>query len=241
MQPLSAAHPLPLYAQLAERLRHRIARGDWTEGDRLPSHELLTQEYAVARVTVRQAITLLEEDGLVLSRQGRGTFVTARPGAERPLQVQSTLQDLATMLRGDETQLLNLSESDAAPLLTDRDGAAAASYVHMRRVHLRDATPYCVISIYLDAAVFRRAPERFRQELLIPILMSMPGVTIAQAHQTLTIGTADPDTAAQLGIAVNAPVAYVRRVFRAPDGTVLYLGDVTYRGDLVQLEMNLAP
>ena len=71
--------------------------------------------------------------------------------------------------------------------------------------------------------------------------MAMPGVTIAQAHQTLTIGTADPDTAAQLGIAVNAPVAHVRRVFRAPDGTVLYLGDVTYRGDLVQLEMNLAP
>lgn len=50
-----------------------------------------------------------------------------------------------------------------------------------------------------------------------------------------------PDTAAQLGIAVNAPIAYVRRVFRAPDGTVPYLGEVTYCGDLVQLEMNLAP
>jgi len=241
MQPLSAAHPLPLYAQLAELLRRRIARGDWKEGDRLPSHELLTREFAVARVTVRQAITLLEEDGLVLSRQGRGTFVIARPGAERPLQVQSTLHDLAAMLRGDETQLLNVSESDAAPALTDRDGTAATAYVHMRRIHLREGTPYCVISIYLDAAVFHRAPERFRRELLIPILMSMPGVTIAQAHQVLTIGTADPETAGQLGIAVNAPVAYVRRVFRTPDGTVLYLGEVTYRGDLVQLEMDLAP
>ena len=62
-----------------------------------------------------------------------------------------------------------------------------------------------------------------------------------QEHQTLTIGTADPETAGQLGIGVNAPVAYVRRVFRTPDGTVLYLGDVTYRGDLVQLEMDLVP
>lgn len=241
MQPLSAAHPLPLYAQLAELLRHRIVRGDWKEGDRLPSHELLTREFAVARVTVRQAITLLEEDGLVLSRQGRGTFVTARPGAERPLQVQSTLRDLVTMLRGDETHLLNLSESDGAPKLTDRDGVAASAYVHMRRIHLREGTPYCVISIYLDAAVFRQAPERFRRELLIPILVSMPGVAIAEAHQTLTIGVADPETAGQLGIGVNAPVAHVRRVFRAPDGTVLYLGEVTYRGDLVQLEMDLVP
>lgn len=241
MQSLSAAHPLPLYAQLAELLRHRISRGDWKEGDRLPSHELLTREFAVARVTVRQAITMLEDDGLVRSQQGRGTFVTARPGAERTLPVHSSLRDLATMLRGDETQLLNLSESDAAPELAEHDGIPAASYVHMRRVHLREGTPYCIISIYLDTAVFHLAPERFREKLVIPILMSMPGVTIAQARQTLTIGTAEPETAGHLGIPVNAPVAYVRRVFRATDGTVLYLGDVTYRGDLVQLEMDLAP
>ncbi len=115
MHPLSAAYSLPLYAQLAELLRHRISRGDWKEGGRLPSHELLTREFAVARVTVRQAITLPEDGGLLRSHQGRGTFVTARPGAERPLPVHSSLRDLAAMLRGAETQLLNLSKSDAAP------------------------------------------------------------------------------------------------------------------------------
>ncbi len=241
MQPLSSTSPLPLYAQLAELLRHRIARGEWKEGDRLPSHEDLTREFAVARVTVRQAITLLEDDGLVLSRQGRGTFVTARPGIERRLEVQTTLRNLVTMLRGDEPQLLNVSESHAAPRLSDKDGTPAPAYIHMRRIHLREGTPYCVISIYLDERVFRRAPERFRRELMIPILMSMRGVRIAWAHQTLTIGTADPETAAHLNISINAPVADVRRVFRGPDGTVIYLGEVTYRGDLVQLEMDLVP
>jgi GntR family transcriptional regulator len=241
MHALSDSSPLPLYAQIAELLRGRILRGDWKEGDRLPSHEALTREFDVARVTVRQAIMLLEGDGLLTSRRGRGTFVTAPPGLGRRMQVQTTLGSLVEMLRGDEPQLLNISESQARPQLSDKDGLPAPDYVFMRRVHLREGTPYCVISIFLDERVFRLAPERFRREVMIPILAALPGVQIARAHQTLTIGTADPETAAHLNIPVNAPVAYVRRVFRGPDGTVIYLGEVTYRGDLVLLEMDLVP
>jgi GntR family transcriptional regulator len=241
MQTLSVTNPLPLYAQLAELLRQRIARGVWQDADRLPSLEELTREFEVARVTVRQAIGILQSDGLVRSRQGRGTFVTAQPGMQRRMHVQTTLQSLVGMLQGDEPRLLNIAEGSAAPRLTDRDGLAAPDYVFMRRVHLREDTPYCVISIYLDERLFRQAPERFRHEVMIPILVSLPGVRIAQARQTLTIGAADAATAAHLRVPVNAPVAEVRRVFRAPDGTVIYLGEVTYRGDLVELEMDLVP
>lgn len=240
-QSLSADDPLPLYAQLAELLRHRIARGEWEAGDRLPSNDALTREFAVARVTVRQAITLLQHDGLVRSRQGRGTFVTAQPTSGRWLEVQTTLGKLVAMLKGDEPQLLNIAEGHAAPRLADGDGSPAPSYVHMRRVHLRNGEAYCVISIHLDERVFRLAPARFRQEVMIPILVSLPEVRIAHAHQTLTIGVADPETAMHLKMAVNAPVAHVRRVFRGPDGAVIYLGEVTYRGDTVRLEMDLVP
>lgn len=238
---LSETDPLPLYAQLAEALRHRIGRGEWQRGDRLPSNDELTREFKVARVTVRQAIDLLREDGLVRSKQGRGTFVTALPASDRRLEVQTTLRNLVAMLKGDEPQLLNIAESHAAPRLSEKDGAPAPSYVYMRRVHLRDGAAYCVISIHLDERVFRLAPARFRNEVMIPILTSLPGVEIAHAHQTLTIGVADPETAARLNMAVNAPVADVRRVLRGPDGTVIYLGEVTYRGDMVRLEMDLVP
>jgi GntR family transcriptional regulator len=107
-------------------------------------------------------------------------------------------------------------------------------------VHSRDGEPYCVISIFLDERVFRRAPRRFRRETVIPVLLDLR-VRIARAHQTLRIGTADVETAQYLGIPVNAPTAEVRRVCRAPDGTVAYLGEVTYRGDYIHLEMDLKP
>lgn len=76
---------------------------------------------------------------------------------------------------------------------------------------------------------------------MVPLLSTMPTVQIARAHQILTIGSADPETARLLCMQVNAPVANVRRVFTAPEGTVIYLGEVIYRGDLVQLEMDLVP
>ena len=238
---LSEAHPLPLYAQLAGVLRHRIARGEWKHGDKLPSQAELTREFTVARVTVRQAITLLEEDGLLQSRQGKGTFVIAPPGAQRRMNVQTTLGALVEMLRGDVPQVRNVTETEAAPALMPHDGMAAPAYVHMRRVHMHDATPYCVISIYLDRRVFRRARRRFRTEVIIPVLIGLPGLVIARAHQTLTIDVADPTTATQLCMQPGAPVANVRRVFQNEEGTVIYLGEVTYRGDLVQLDMDLVP
>jgi GntR family transcriptional regulator len=111
----------------------------------------------------------------------------------------------------------------------------------MRRVHSRKRQPYCVISIYLDETIFRKAPKRFRNETVIPILMEMPGHVIATARQRLTIGTADLEVSRLLRIPLNSPVAEVRRVFTARDGKVIYLGEVTYRGDFISIDMDLRP
>lgn len=233
--------PVPRYAQLADLFRQRIARGTWTPGTQLPTLNELTREFGVARVTIRQAVELLERDGLVSAEQGRGTFVRARPASNRRLRVDTTLKDLVEMYRGDKPQLLNIAESSAVPPLTEADGIAAPKYFYMRRVHSRDGQPYCVISIYLDDRVFRRAPRRFRREVVIPVLAELPGLRIARARQTLTIGTADIEVAGHIKIPVNAPVGEVRRVFNAPDGTVIYLAEVIYRGDFIRVDMDLRP
>ena len=109
----------------------------------------------------------------------------------------------------------------------------------MRRVHANGDRPYCVIDIYLDAEIFARHPRRFREETVIPLLTAMPSVKIATARQVLTISTADVEVARLLEIAVNAPVADVRRVFTGPKRRVIYLAEVTYRGDFVHVEFDL--
>jgi len=229
----------PLYLQLADLFRQRIARGVWKEGDKLPSLEQLVAEFEVARVTVRQAIERLTRDGLVSPQRGRGTFVTGAPRSDRWLRVETTLKNLADVYRDTQPTILNIDESSRSPRLREEDGVAAPKYVYMRRIHAHQGRPYCVIDIYLDAEIFVRHPKRFREETVIPLLTAMPSVRIATARQVLTISTADLEVARHLGIAVNAPVAEVRRVFTGARRRVIYLGEVTYRGDFVHVEFDL--
>jgi len=238
--PLFGDSPIPRYLQLAELMRQRIARGQWPQGHRLPSLDELGREFGVARVTVRQAAERLAREGLLSPQQGRGTFVTGQP-TERWLSVQTSLESLARMYADTEPQIVNIDESTAAPALRPGEGQPAGRYVLMRRVHSRQGQPYCVINIHLAEPVFRRSPRRFRDEPVIPILVGLKSLRIVKAHQVLTIGSADMEVARLLGVPVNAPVAEVRRIFRDENDRVVYLGEVTYRGDAVHVEMNLLP
>jgi len=233
--------PIPRYVQVADLMRQRISKGQWASGDILPSIETLMREFNVARVTVRQATRLLADDGLLSPQRGRGTFVTENVGRKRQLVVETTLDDLVEMYRGDKPDLSNVVESGEQPVLTDNDGIAAPHYIHMRRIHSRDGESYCVASIFIDDRIFQLAPEQLRHEVVLPILTSLPGVMVATAHQRLHISAADLDIARDLKVPVNAPVAEVRRVLCGPDGTVIYMAEVTYRGDYIRLEMDLKP
>lgn len=68
---------LPLYRQVAQELRQGIQSGAWTRGAQLPSEPELARHYAVSRATVREALRVLEQDGIVTASRGLGTFVRA--------------------------------------------------------------------------------------------------------------------------------------------------------------------
>lgn len=240
LQPLQSS-PIPRYLQIADLLRKRIGRGQWRTGEQLPTLEALVAEFGVARVTVRQAIDVLTREGLVQPRQGRGTFVTGMPAQDRHIKVQTTLAELDRIYRDTRPKIVTLEEAVSDAPLEPEDGQPAERYVFMRRVHSRDGAPYCVINIHLAEDIFARHSRRFRKETVIPILMADPAITIARARQVLTIGSADLEVAQFLEMPVNAPVADVRRVFNDESGRVIYLGEVTYRGDAIRLEMDLVP
>jgi GntR family transcriptional regulator len=74
--------PSPVYLQLAAILRARIESGELPPGRRVPSETTLMQEYGLARETVRKAVRVLRDEGLVQIVQGRGAYVL--PEDQRP-------------------------------------------------------------------------------------------------------------------------------------------------------------
>lgn len=81
--------PLPLYKQLADTLRDKIYEGYYAFGDMLPAEKAMAAEYGISHLTVRKALDLLKDEGLLIRIQGKGTFV-------RSPQMSADMQSLGS-------------------------------------------------------------------------------------------------------------------------------------------------
>ena len=87
MEPLDPDDSRPPYQQVADSLRTSILSRRYAPGEKLPSGNDMARHYGVARMTVQQALRVLRDEGLIVSRQGSGVFVrsrTVRPVGSRP-------------------------------------------------------------------------------------------------------------------------------------------------------------
>lgn len=229
----------PLYIKVAEVMRQRIMRDVWETGTLLPTIDELMAEFQVARVTVRDAVKILESEGLVEPRRGRGTKVLPHQPTRRPLSVVTSLSELVDLYRGDVPDLVSMDDAEAELPSGVTIGKPAGKYHMLRRMHSRDGVRYCVITLYLAEEIFNRYEAAFRTQLALPVLFDSPDLHVKIAHQSLIVSKCDMETALHLDLPVGEPMAEVRRVICDQDETIIYLADVIYRGDYIRLDMDL--
>lgn len=228
------------YLQLATLFRNWIATGRWPVGGRIPNIDDLAREFEVARGTIREALGLLEEEGLLQRLRAKGTFVRGAPLDLSPHQLEIDWASIISAHAGAEIKVLESSIVFALPSAYDGEGRQAAKYQMMRRLHLRKGVPYLIGRFYLEFGLYRKGPPAdFRRRPTLPILHKIAGDRLARARQTLTIGMADVEVSSLLEIPLNAPVAQVRRVAFDATGTIVYVGEGIYRGDAIRLEIDL--
>src|SRR5580692_7765928 len=78
MQPLDRNGNIPLVYQLGEAIRDKIVRGEYSQGDSIPTEDRLQRLYGVSRTTVRLALAKLVNEGYIRRQQGKGTYVNPR-------------------------------------------------------------------------------------------------------------------------------------------------------------------
>ncbi|MFQ6018988.1 MAG: GntR family transcriptional regulator [Kiloniellaceae bacterium] len=231
--------PIPLYLQVAATLRRRIEVGQWKPGQKISTLEELEAEFQMARVTVRQAIDILEKEGLVRCLQGKGTFVTRAIKDKRWLQLETNWSSLVATIEDNVPRFIEGADAPPQPRLKKGDGRLAEDYEHLLSVQSRHNEPYAVVSVHLARDVYERAPDVFRSRVALPVLSTLDGLNIARAHQTLVIGSADMETAELLKIALNAPTAEAHCVVVDDQGVAIYVAEIVYRGDRVKLDIDL--
>lgn len=232
---------MPLSLQVASLVRQRLQQGEWTVGDRLPSLETFMAEYGVSRVTMRMALSELEQEGLIMRGRGRGTIVIADVTKERWLILPNEWSALINHIIHLHARVVELESGIGSPLLALKEGLEAKKYWRCRRVNWSEQLPYSLTTIHLEHTIYQRHSQAYSEQAVLPILAEQEKHQIAHAEQVLTIATADTEVARHLQLKVGAPVAEVRRIVRNHQNYAIYVANVVYPARHIKLETQLFP
>jgi GntR family transcriptional regulator len=228
---------VPLYYQLENLLREKILSGVFVAGARLPTESELIEQYGVSRITVRQALTALAEEGLIERQQGRGTFVTERRTRRRPFEgtihLTGSLDELISMALDTPIKVLETTRVEAdqheAELLGLRPGEPV---YRIKRLRLYEGKPFSLIVNYLPAEIgVRFTNEELSSGSLLKRLESKFGLRLQSARQQITADLADPYVAGLLDVRVGAPLLSIERTVYTEDGRPIEYVHVLYRSD----------
>jgi GntR family transcriptional regulator len=228
------------YIQLATLFRRRIEQGVWKTGQQIPTVDDLSAECGVARATIRQALDQIEKEGLIERFRAKGTFVRQAPQERLWCEVETDWSGLLRSREGAEIEILADEPGRDGASIPQTIGKPAASYRHLRRRHWRGGQPFLLADVYLDDRLSPKVTDAdLRSKTALKLVAGIPGVRISDARQTLTIGSADVETAAALKLPLNAPVAYVHRAAVDARGVLILVANGIYRGDVVRLDVKL--
>ncbi len=229
---------IPLYYQLENLLREKINSGAFSPGDRLPTESELIRQYGISRITVRQALTLLAEEGLIERRQGRGTFVAERKTRRRSFEGQAhltgSLDEIIAMGLATPVKVLEMNRIEADLHEAELLGLQPGEPVYrIKRMRIRDGKPYSLIVNYLPAEIGTRfTKEELSAGSLMQMIEAKFGLHLKDAKQQITATLADPYVAGMLDVRVGSPLLSIERTVYTDEGRAVEFVHVLYRTDL---------
>lgn len=202
---------LPLYRQLVAALRDDIRRGALGSGDALPSESRLRTRFGVSRVTVRQALHELQRDGIVIAKQGKGTFVRGRPIEHELGEFHTLTEVLERHGYPRQVDLLFCGEVTPPGSVAEELGIGASERcVLVKRRHLMRRQPVALTVMYLPKSVAGEwSAEDFRAKTVYE-LAAEHGLGAVDGRRVITACHALNDIASTLGMSVGDPVLLVR-------------------------------
>jgi GntR family transcriptional regulator len=210
----------PKYLRIHGALRDRISSGQWPAGSPLPPQKELAAEFGVSIMTLRQALQLLADDGLIDTRHGSGTYVAARYAYHLGHR-RSFAADLAVQGAEVTTRLLG-ADTITAPREPGARLGSPGRVLRLRRLRLADGRPVIVQTSYLPAELAPAVePEEFCRWGLYTVLAEH-GLAVARTSETITPTVLSREDAADLGRAEGSPALLSHQVsFAAGDVPVI--------------------
>lgn len=195
------------YQVIADSVRERIITGDLSPGRLLPSEAELSKEFSASRVTIRRALEVLREAGLVDARQGFGWFVAGAPFRQSLGELATIEAQMAAL--GIEAQRRILEFAFVRATSHVQQVLGVEQVLRVKRLNLADGQPFAVVTVWCPAELGQHLSRRDVERSPFYELLK---VQLRGATQTIGADAASAGDAALLDIPAGSPVLRCERV-----------------------------
>jgi GntR family transcriptional regulator len=229
------------YQEIADALRERARTAP--AGAVLPSESELSAEFDASRVTVRRALELVRDEGLIAARQGFGWYVATDPVPQR-LESRGTIEAQLTDV-GKQADRRVVEFAFERPPASVHDILGVDQVLRVKRVNLADGEPFAVVTVWCPAELGKRLS---RQDVERQPFYELLRIGLRGATQTIGADAVEPADAELLHVPAGSPVLKCRRVTKDLHGSPVLVSEHLFPAhrtefvvDLPQAEPSTTP
>jgi GntR family transcriptional regulator len=230
---------VPNYVRLESHLRESIRNGDLKPGNPIPPESHLCQQYSVSRTTVRQALSRLVYDGLIVRHRGRGSFV-AEPRLEHTKMFLSFEEEMRARGTTPSIKLLDMRTAPAEGKVAENLGLSEGTPVTLlERLRVVDGQVVGYEIRYLPRQIGEAlTSDEVHNQPLVPAVRRILGKARTKLALRVTASSASKLEAKLLETKVGAPVLVREHTwYFDPEGPMQY-GKSIFRGDRYQMAVD---
>lgn len=229
-----------LYYQLKEKIINKIKSKEWSINYKIPTERQLCDIYNVSRITVRQALDELENDGYLYRKQGRGTFVTAPKIEQRLSKFYSFSEEIAKMGYESSSNLLDFKLIQGDQTITTSLNVDKDSQIYsIRRLRLANIEPFAIETSFIPYSIASGlAAEDVAINGLYKTLQQKFDIIPDEAEETFEAVLIDVENADYLHVVKNSPGILLER-FTYFNGRVVEFCRSLIRGDRYKYKVTL--
>jgi GntR family transcriptional regulator len=224
---------IPLYYQVMQSLKEDMLSGRLSPEERLPSEADLTEIFQVSRVVVRQALDILENEGLIIRIRGKGTFVARNESDDEAPVLSGYIEDFLRVGGALKVHVLEFKLAKATPEVAGVFKVAEGSDIfHSKRLRLVGNRPFSIVENFLPYHIGRHLPVALlEREPLMTLIETELGVSVEWASQIFSAVSAGQDLAALLEVDPIAPILKMTLTAFTDADEVVNYAHVYYRPD----------
>lgn len=221
----------PAYVRIRDQIKREIDEQVWKVGERLPSERDLAEEFEVSRMTLRQAISLLVEEGVLERRVGSGTFVASTRVQEKMRGTTSFTEIIKAQGKEPSSQLISYRKTIPNEQEVEKLGIyPTENIIRMERVRYADKVPV----VYEVASIPEKFIKNFKKEEITQHFfqtLQEHGYKIGKSHQTIYARLAKDKIAQYLAIPKGQAILGLTQVSYLDDGTAFEFVKSQYVGE----------